>query len=44
LSLVVLSCNFWILQQKPCDYICSGCKIYGISKMCGFYWATLYCG
>jgi len=26
LSLVVFCCNFWTLQQKPHDYICSGCK------------------
>ena len=39
--LVVFCCNFWTLQQKPHDSICSGCKKYGISKMCGFYWATL---
>jgi len=26
ISLVVFCCNFWTLQQKPHDYICSGCK------------------
>ena len=26
LSLVVFCFNFWTLQQKPCDYICSGSK------------------
>jgi len=26
LSLVVFCCNFSTLQQKPHDYICSGCK------------------
>jgi len=25
-SLVVFCCNFWTLQQKPHDYICSGYK------------------
>jgi len=42
LSLVVFCCNFWTLQKKPHDYICSGYKNMNISKMCGFYWATLY--
>jgi len=28
-------------QQKPHDYICSGCKNMVSQKMYGFYWATL---
>ena len=36
-------CNFSTLQQKPHDYICSGCKNMVSQKMYGFYWATLYC-
>ena len=42
LSLVAFCCNFWTLQQKLHDCICSGCKNTVSQKMCGFYWATLY--
>ena len=42
LSLVVFCGNFSTLQQKPHDYICSGCKNMVSQKMYGFYWATLY--
>jgi len=41
LSLVVFCCNFSTLQQKPHDYVCSGCKNMVSKKMYGFYWATL---
>jgi len=42
MSLVVFCCNFSTLQQKPRDYICSGCKNMVSQKMYGFHWATLY--
>jgi len=42
LLLVVFSSNFLTLQQKPHDYICSGCKNMVSPKMYGFYWPTLY--
>ena len=36
LSLVVFYCNFWTLQQKPHDYICSGCKNM-VSEKCAVF-------
>jgi len=42
MSLVVFCSNFSTLQQKPHDYICSGCKNMVSQKMYGLYWATLY--
>ena len=36
LSLVVFCCNCWTLQQKPHDYICSGCKNM-VSQKCGVF-------
>jgi len=36
LSLVVFCCNFWTLQQKPHDYICSGCKNM-VSQKCAVF-------
>jgi len=34
--LVVFCCNFWTLQQKPHDYICSGCKNV-VSQKCAVF-------
>jgi len=36
LPLVVFCCNFWTLQQKPHDYICSGCKNM-VSQKCAVF-------
>jgi len=33
LSLVVFCCNFWTLQQKKHDYICSGTKIWYLKNV-----------
>jgi len=36
LLLVVFCCNYWTLQQKPHDYICSGCKN-TVSQKCAVF-------
>jgi len=36
LSLVIFCCNFWTFQQKPRDYICSGCKNM-VSQKCAVF-------
>ena len=33
LSLVVFCCNFWTLQRKQHDFICSGCKIWYLKNV-----------
>ena len=40
-SRVFFCCNFWTLAKTAWLYL-YWLQKYGISKMCGFYWATLY--